>query len=90
MSLAGAVALGTGAAAVGLWNQSRYDGWERTQRAIYKDAVMPGVTELTLVARQNANDEALRSVRRFDRVTLGLGAAAGVAVVAALALLLLP
>jgi hypothetical protein len=87
-SLASGLALGAGFATVGIWNQSRYDRWDREQQAILKDAATPGVSNTDLVARQNANDRALRSVRTADAFTVGLGTATAVALVAALALLL--
>jgi tetratricopeptide (TPR) repeat protein len=89
-TLGGGLALGAGAASLAAWNQPRFGRWERAHDAILADAAMPGASIDDLVKRQNTNDDLLRSVRRADHWSIGLGVAAGVAAAAALGLLLWP
>jgi tetratricopeptide (TPR) repeat protein len=83
-----AVVLVGAAVAVHLWNDGRYDQWHDEDRRLYAPPPA-GTSPSDWVRRQNDNDDLLQSIKRTDRVELGLALTAGACVLTGAALTML-
>jgi len=75
-----ALVAGLGAGSILLVNARRHDSWQQEDRVLAGSD--PALSLEDRVRRQEANDDALREMRRWDRVATGLAATAVVAALA--------
>jgi tetratricopeptide (TPR) repeat protein len=78
--LSGGLALAGAAAAVHVWNNSRFESWQNEDHALY--TAPAGTNPNDLRARQATNNALLGDIRRTDSISAVLAIAAGASLVA--------